>query len=252
MAFTQSQIETFSQQGFLIERQLASAQICETMLDVIAQNSSPPLAPVEFEVDVQYPGSPVDRDATGGDTPRRLLHAYTRDQVFRNWATSGQITDRVKQLLISDEIAMSQNHHNCIMTKHPGFSSSTSWHQDIRYWLFDQPNLVSVWLALGHEREANGGMQLIPGTHAQHFDRGRYDAAFFLRKDLPENQTLIDSAVRAELHPGDVLFFHSGTFHAAGKNQTEQTKYSLVFTYRSKSNQPIAGTRSANFPDIFC
>ena len=117
MAFTQSQIETFSQQGFLIERQLASAQICETMLDVIAQNSSPPLAPVEFEVDVQYPGSPVDRDATGGDTPRRLLHAYTRDQVFRNWATSGQITDRVKQLLISDEIAMSQNHHNCIMTK---------------------------------------------------------------------------------------------------------------------------------------
>ena len=252
MAFTQSQIETFNQQGFLIERQLSSTQTCQTMLEVIVQNSTPPLAPVEFEVDVQYPGSPVDRDAKGGDTPRRLLHAYTRDQVFRSWATSDQITSRVKQLLKADAIAMSQNHHNCIMTKHPGFSSSTSWHQDIRYWLFDQPNLVSVWLALGHEHEENGGMQLIPGTHAQHFDRGRYDAAFFLRKDLPENQLLIDSAIRAELHPGDVLFFHSGTFHAAGKNQTDQTKYSLVFTYRNQTNQPIAGTRSASFPDIFC
>ena len=138
------------------------------------------------------------------------------------------------------------------MTKHPGFSSATLWHQDIRYWLFDQPELVSVWLALGDETEHNGGLKLIPGSHRQDLDRGHYDAAFFLRSDLPQNQRLIHSAISANLSQGDTLFFHSGTFHAAGQNQSEQVKTSVVFTYHAQSNQPLEGTRSSNYPDIPC
>ena len=147
---------------------------------------------------------------------------------------------------------MSQNHHNCMMTKHPGYSSATLWHQDIRYWLFDQPDLVSVWLALGDETQDNGGMKLIPGSHSQHIDRGRFDGALFLRQDLPENQALIETAVSAELSRGDVLFFHSRTLHAAGRNNTDQVKASVVFTYHDVNNQPLAGTRSAAYPDIPC
>ena len=70
----------------------------------------------------------------GGNTPRRLLHAYTRDRAFRQWANSSKLTSRVRQLLASDQIELSQNHHNCVMTKNPGYSSATLWHQDIRYW----------------------------------------------------------------------------------------------------------------------
>ncbi len=250
--FNQTQIDDFHRAGFIIERKLGSPEVCRAMLDIANASIQPPLAPVEFETDVQYPGSPADRLSPGGDTPRRLLHAYTRDVVFRNWATSSLITDRVGQLLDAESIALSQNHHNCIMTKHPGFSSATLWHHDIRFWLFDQPDLISVWLALGNEHANNGGMQLIPGTHLEELDRGRYDAAFFLRQDLPENQVLIDSAVSAELSQGDVLFFHSGTFHAAGQNSTDEIKTSVVFTYHDEKNQPLAGTRSASYPDILC
>jgi phytanoyl-CoA hydroxylase len=247
-----SQIDQFSEQGFLIERQLAPGELCSKMLEIIMPSMSPPLAPLEFETDVQYPGSPTDRLSPGGDTPRRLLHAYTRDLVFRNWASSIEVTSRVRQLLEVDDIALSQNHHNCIMTKHPGYSSATLWHQDIRYWLFDQPNLVSVWLALGTEEESNGGMKLIPGSHKQHIDRGRFDGALFLRQDLVENQLLINSAIAADMSQGDVLFFHSRTLHAAGQNNSEAVKTSLVYTYHSENNQPLAGTRSAAYPDIPC
>lgn len=250
--FSTSQISLFSEQGFLIERQLASSELCSKMLEIVMSSMSPPLAPVEFETDVQYPGSPTDRLSPGGDTPRRLLHAYTRDWVFRNWASSSEVTGRVKQLLETDDIALSQNHHNCIMTKHPGFSSATLWHQDIRYWLFDQPNLISIWLALGTEEEHNGGMKLIPGSHKQHIDRGRFDGALFLRQNLAENQSLIDSAIAADMTQGDVLFFHSRTLHAAGQNNSDTVKTSLVYTYHTEENQPLAGTRSAAYPDIPC
>lgn len=250
--FSQSQVKEFNDNGFIIERGLADPTMCDRMLEVVMNSINPPLAPLEFETDVQYPGSPQDRLSPGGDTPRRLLHAYTRNKVFRNWATGDVVASRVRQLMGTDQIAVSQNHHNCVMTKHPGYSSATLWHQDIRYWLFDRPELISVWLALGHESPENGGMLMIPGTHREALDRGRFDGAQFLRQDLDENQALIDSAVSAELSKGDVLFFHCRTLHAAGRNNTDKIKTSVVFTYHSLDNQPLAGTRSAAYPDIVC
>jgi len=250
--FSQEQIEQFIRRGFVIECGLAPVEICDQMLSVVRDSINPPLAPVEFETDVQYPGSPSDRLSPGGNIPRRLLRAYTRDKIFRKWATSKAVASRVKQLLNADALAVSQNHHNCIMTKHPGFSSATLWHQDIRFWLFDRPDLVSVWLALGKEHAANGGMKLIPGSHLEELHRGRFDAALFLRQDLPENQALIKSAVPANLSQGDVLFFHSQTLHAAGQNNTDKIKTSVVYTYHDCNNQPLAGTRSASYADIPC
>ena len=76
------------------------------------------------------------------------------------------------------------------------------------------------------------------------------DAALFLRTDLASNRELIEQAVTVEMSAGDMLLFHSRTFHAAGQNLTQDIKRSLVYTYRAADNQPIPETRSANFPDI--
>lgn len=250
--FTPAQIAAFHTNGFMVARQLATRAECEKMLEVVLFSINPPLAPLEFETDVQYPGAPTDRLSPGGDTPRRLLHAYTRDAVFRDWATASAVVARVKQLLDTDALALSQNHHNCIMTKHPGFSSATMWHQDIRYWLFDRPQLVNVWLALGDEHRDNGGLQLIPGSHRHSLARGCFDGGLFLRQDLADNRQLIATAQEAKLARGDALFFHSQTLHAAGRNNTSQMKISVVFSYRAGDNQPLAGTRSAAYADLVC
>ncbi|MGI9304609.1 MAG: phytanoyl-CoA dioxygenase family protein [Gammaproteobacteria bacterium] len=247
---SETDIKRFQRDGFVIVPGLADRTMCKRMADVVHTSLSPPLAPLEFESDVPYPGAPADRLAPGGDTPRRLLHAYARDVLFRDWATSARVARKLQQLLQTSKIMASQNHHNCIMTKHPGYSSATLWHQDIRYWTFDRPELISVWLALGEENAANGGLQILPGTHALELDRGRFDAALFLRPDQPENQQLIDTAVDARLEPGDALFFHCRAFHAAGRNTTDKVKLSVVFTYFAADNRPIAGTRSARYPDI--
>ncbi|MCB1755610.1 MAG: phytanoyl-CoA dioxygenase family protein [Gammaproteobacteria bacterium] len=243
-------VAQFERDGFLIERGLADPDLCGQLAQIADESLEPALAPLEYEADVHYPGAPETRDQEGGLTPRRLLFAYTRHPLFRQWAGSRQIVSRLQQLMGSTEILLSQNHHNCIMTKHPGYSSMTSWHEDVRYWSFDRPELVSVWLALGDEYPDNGGMLMIPGSHKQRFERGRLDAALFLRTDLPENEQWINSAVSAEMKAGDVLFFHCKTYHAAGKNITDGIKRSVVFTYRAQDNNPIPGTGSANYPDV--
>jgi phytanoyl-CoA hydroxylase len=169
--------------------------------------------------------------------------------VFRDWALSPLIASRLQQLL-GAQVLLSQAHHNCIMTKLPAYSSLTQWHRDIRYWSFEKPELVSVWLALGEERLANGCLLLLPGSHRMEFAADQLDAAQFLRTDLAANQVLLNTQVAAELHPGDVLFFHSRLFHAAGNNQTADTKLSVVHTYRAADNRPLPGTRSAALADV--
>jgi phytanoyl-CoA hydroxylase len=180
---------------------------------------------------------------------RRLLQAYARDAVFRDWATAAPIVSRLRQLL-GPQIALSQAHHNCVMTKDPRFSSLTSWHRDIRYWSYERPELVSVWLALGEERPENGCLLVLPGTHVMAFDAHQLDEAQFLRTDVVENEKLMQTQVTAELDPGDVLFFHCRLFHAASSNRSVRTKFSAVFTYHATDNHPLPGTRSAGIPDI--
>lgn len=244
------QLQQFNRDGYLIMRDLASVEVRQQMIATIEAALNPALGPLEYESDVHYPGSPQSHLSPGGLTPRRLLNAYTRDAIFREWANNPFIISALKQLMNTEHVLLTQSHHNCIMTKMPDYSSQTDWHQDIRYWSFDRPELVNVWLALGDEYAEKGGMKFIPGSHKLDFDRGRFDAEMFLRVDLPENQALVETAVDARLNAGDVMLFHCRTFHAAGKNLTAESKYSLVYSYHAADNNPIPDTRSARLDSV--
>lgn len=249
-AFTPAECAQFEVDGYLVIRRLVDSLWRERMLAVTRDGVQRLIEPLEFEADLHYPGAPASRDAVGGRTVRRLKQALSRDYVFIEWLQQPAIVGRLRQLL-GPEVYCPLAHHNCIMTKAPAFSSETGWHQDTRYWSFTRPELVNVWLALGHEYPDNGCLKVIPGTHRMAFDRSLFDDELFLRPDLPANRALIEREVFVELEPGDVLFFHARTFHAASRNATSETKYSVVFTFRGVDNPPLPGTRSAACPELW-
>ncbi len=241
---------TFESDGFLVVRGLRNRTFCSRARAEVCEQLEPLLGPAEFEADVGYPGAPKGRAEEGGMTPRRLLSAYARFSRLRGLAVAEDVGELLRGLGLGEQPMLSQGHHNCVMTKHPGYSSATLWHQDVRYWRFDRPELVSMWLALGDENVKNGALRVIPGSHLLSLDRGRLDAELFLRPELEENKVLIREAVPVELAAGDVLFFHSRLFHAAGKNRSSDVKLSAVFTYHAADNLPIPETRSAIYPSI--
>lgn len=244
-----AEVEGFRRDGYLIVRGLVEPAVRQEMLAATLEGLRTAAPPVEYEADLHYPGAPPSKEAHGGRTIRRLKQAHSRGFVFTEWLCRPELVLRLQQLL-GKGVICPLAHHNCIMTKNPRFSSETGWHQDIRYWSFTRPELISVWIALGEERPENGCLKLIPGTHLMSFDRSRMDDAIFLRPDLPENEALIARSVYAELEPGDVLFFHARTFHAANRNGTDEPKFSAVFTFRPHDNPPLAGSRSAAFPEL--
>ncbi|MGN8158201.1 phytanoyl-CoA dioxygenase family protein [Salinisphaera sp. RV14] len=247
---TPAQNEVFARDGFLVMRQLANAERIAAMRSIALDHLERAVEPLEYEADVAYPGAPASRLAEGGDTVRRLLDAFDRDHWFADWAADDRLTAIVAQLLDSTTVWLTPNHHNCVMTKAPAYSSATAWHRDLRYWSFARPHLVNAWLALGDETPENGCMRLLPGSHRMEIGADRLDDAQFLREDLPANAELIATAEYAELAPGDVLFFHAGLFHAAGANAGPERKIAVVTSYFGRDNAPVAGTRSARRPAI--
>ena len=243
------QVATLRQQGFVVARQFATPDTVAALRDQGRQELARQNEPIEYEADLQYPGAPASRQAQGGSTVRRLLNAYRRGPLFQAWATSPAVAEWLRAYF-ADTPVLSTAHHNCVMTKHPAYGSLTGWHQDIRYWSFSDDDLVSTWLALGHETADNGGLFFIPESHAQSFSAEQFDAKKFFRADLPENQPWISRAVCPDLQPGDVVFFHCRTLHAARQNSSQQVKLSLVHTYYPQSCTPLPGTRSASSPGV--
>ena len=246
-----SEISEFNQNGFLVKKMITTQSHLDEMRDVAINHFDNLVEPIEYEADLNYPGAPDSKKAAGGTTTRRLLQAYARHNSFQRWAKNSILAQNLRSLFSSkNEILLSQCHHNCVMTKAQSYSSATLWHQDNRYWSFDEENLISVWLALGDESKSNGCLYVIPGSHRLVVNSDRFDDYLFLKSNDLENKQLFNRAKAIELKKGEVLFFHSKLFHAAGRNNTSETKLSVVFTYHESGNNPIIGSRSAKQSSI--
>ena len=246
-SFNSEERERFAAEGYLVVPGLADAAAVAEIRALTERDlhgDGGPVGPVEYEAEVGYPGAPDPADREGGRTVRRLKNAFARGPVFTGLLTGEPVRTRLAQLVGSDEVVIPLAHHNCVMTKQPRFSSDTGWHQDVRYWSFQRPDLVNLWIALGDETPENGCLRVIPGTHTATHDPSRFDALKFLKADAPENAALLSRATDVPLQAGDGLFFHARLFHAARRNRTGEPKWSAVFTARPADNPPVPGTRS--------
>jgi len=241
MQLTPQQIADFERDGFLLLRGFADAKRCDDIHAVALQHLHDMIEPIESEEEYLQRKS-------GTKTTRRLRQVYDRDPLFTAWMRNPEMLPILKQLLGEDPVLLLA-HHNSIMTKLPQVSSITGWHQDIRYWHFEDDRLLSVWLSLGDEYLENGLLEFIPGTHKMHFSPEQFDENSGFREDLPQNQEIIKKRLHFELKKGDVVLFHAKTLHYAGKNSSDEAKVSFVYSLRANGNHPIAGTRS-DFKEI--
>lgn len=241
MQLTQKQLNDFQKNGFLVLKNFASHELCDEITKKAKEHLEKKIAPIESEQEyMNFNDEKI--------TVRRLRQVYDREEIFRIWMTNKQIRPILKQVL-NDDVVLTLAHHNSIMTKLPKESTRTYWHQDRRYWSFENDNLVSVWLSLGDEFLDNGLLEFIPGSHKMNFDSNRFDENSNFLDENNENIKLIKNKVSTPLKKGDVVLFHCKTLHHANKNNTENAKISFVYTVRGKNNKPLLNTRS-DFKEI--
>lgn len=236
MKLDENQLKEFHENGFLILKNFADPQLCDEILEKAKIHLENKIAPIETEQ--EYMQNDIDKI-----TVRRLRQVYDREEIFQKWMTNEKIRPILKQIL-NDIPVLTLAHHNSIMTKLPEESTRTFWHQDRRYWDFENNNLVSVWLSLGDEYLENGLLEFIPSSHKITFEKEQFDDVDNFLDTHPKNIELIKTKVHTNLQKGDVVLFHCKTLHHANKNISHKAKISFVYTVRANSNKPITNTRS--------
>ncbi|WP_294952594.1 phytanoyl-CoA dioxygenase family protein [Sulfurovum sp.] len=257
MTLTEEQLQMFEENGFLLLPEFAEHELCNTIKDIANAHLKHKVPPVETET--EYVGKSKEERkyitdgkahlAEGRITVRRLRQVYHRDIVFRHWMENKKIRPVLRQVL-GEAPVITIAHHNSIMTKMPHTSTETRWHQDFRYWSFENDNLVSVWLALDEENSDNGVLEFIPGSHKMSFDLSQFDEKEYFSDTLPQNREIVAKRVSHPLRKGDVVLFHCKLLHRANRNMTDAPKISFVYTVKGCSNKAIEGTRSTAYEEV--
>jgi phytanoyl-CoA hydroxylase len=243
MLLENEKVKQFNRDGFLILNNFMDKNETDAILNRAVYHINQQKQPIETEEEYKS----IKNNKT--DTLRRLRQAYNRDVVFSDWMTNEKMTPILEQLL-EDKAVLTLAHHNSIMTKMPQQNTNTLWHQDIRYWNFNNDNLISVWLCLMDENQNNGALYFVPASHKVNFSKNQFDEKIYFREDLSDNKSILKDRVSFDLKRGDIVLFHSKTLHGANSNCSDKTKISLVYTVRAKNNKPLPNTRSSSYGEI--
>lgn len=127
-----------------------------------------------------------------------------------------------------------------------GGASNVGWHQDYHYWpCFQNPEtLITAWVAYDDVDEANGCMQMVPGSHQW----GILQYSDFYEQDLNKQLTNIatvkgntGSPVPIIMKAGQVSFHHSLTLHGSGPNVSDRVRRSSALHYVAGETRYRAG-----------
>jgi len=236
MNLTPKQKTEFHENGFIILKDFAQKELCDTILKEAQKQLDMKIAP--FETEQEYYN---EKESTL--TIRRLRQVYQRHTLFKEWMENKKILPILEDLL-EDKVVLTLAHHNSIMTKQAKISTITFWHQDRRYWHFKNDALISVWLCLDDEYLENGLLEFIPGSHKIDFSKEQFDEKSNFLDEHPLNKALIKNRTHQNLFKGDVVLFHCKTLHHASKNMSNKNKISFVYTVRALCNEAIKNTRS--------
>ena len=112
---------------------------------------------------------------------------------------------------------------NFILNSYGGFlnlpgkpSYATNVHRDIRFFSGDFPLMLNLLIMLDDFTLENGATYLLAGSHK--------------KDEKPTEKEFYDNSHRALGKKGDILFFNSNLWHAAGINKTDQERRAITIT----------------------
>lgn len=142
---------------------------------------------------------------------RAQLHF--RSPVLRRYVNHPELMELVRQL-VGDDVRLWWDQG---INKAPGSGSRIPWHQDNAYTPGRVPEYLTTWLALDDSDLANGGLLVIPGSHAKGPVRHVLEGVHAV---IPDEAVDTGAAVALDARAGDLLVFSSFLVHQTVGNRT--------------------------------
>ena len=226
MLITQTQIDQYRKDGYLVLKNFCSKEEIDKLYSVALQDDA-------------MKKNALDLNDQSGKKTKLSLWFTPGNDVFGYLTRSKKVIDAVAPLLDSD--APLCHFHSKLMQKEPKVGGAWEWHQDYGYWYKNQfmfpDQLISIMVALTPASKENGCLQVIKGSHKL----GRVNHGF-AGEQVGADMVMVNNALQtmdlvySELEAGDALVFHSNILHRSEGNLSDQPRWSIISCYCSQSN----------------
>ena len=197
----------------------------------------------------------LDRHAFGradgeGGTVRLSLWNHPGDGIYGMMARCERMVRSAERILDGEVY----HYHSKMIMKDPRVGGAWTWHQDYGYWyqngvLF--PQLVSVSIAVDQATQANGCLQVVPGSQElgriEHVLSG--DQAGADRERVEAVLTRLP-LVHCEMEPGDAIFFHANLLHRSDMNRSDEPRWSMICCYNAARNDPYKDSHHPRYTPL--
>jgi len=213
------------------------------------------ISPVSNEIDRIIAGECAyipERDLVWepGEEKRRLRNAFRLalyNPLFLEFAKSPKLTGVLGELL-GNPLRL---YGSQLFAKPARVGTVVPKHQDMPYWPFDPPELITAWVALDDSTKENGCVRFFAGSHKfgilPHSPSNVAGNSLGL-DDHPAVNTLPERAV--EVKRGSVVLHHSLTVHYSEPNFSDRARRGLVYVYMSP-NVRLTDPERMRGPAIF-
>ncbi len=194
-----------------------------------------------------------------GKTVRAIHGCHLFDQVCARLVALPLLAGLAEELL-EEPVYVYQFKVNL---KQPHDGAAWPWHQDFAFWAkedgMEKPHAVTVAVLLDDTHEANGPLQLLPGTHvlglveadgataAEPSGDWRRHVSAALEHTVPtEKAEELAEKYGRELGvgpAGSVFAFHPSIVHSSSDNLSPDRRALLLITYNAVSNAPDISRR---------
>jgi ectoine hydroxylase-related dioxygenase (phytanoyl-CoA dioxygenase family) len=206
--------------GYCVVRGLFSADECAALRDHY----------MTLRAEGPKPGDSAGIDIGSADPLKRyprMIHMHHWDARSLRWMTDARLNHVMTGLLGRAPLAV----QTMLYFKPPG-ARGQAMHQDNFYLKVRPGTCLAAWMALDASDEANGCMQVSPGTHRLPIlcTKTADVAASFTDVTVPVPPHL--KVVPVPMAAGDVLFFHGNLIHGSFPNTTkDRFRRSLIGHY---------------------
>ena len=196
--------------------------------------------------------------ASRPDDPGRFFEdfcSWQRISEYEQFIRESPAAAIAGELMGSQQVRLFHDH---VLVKEPATRQPTPWHQDQPYYNVDGRQACSLWMPVDPV-DCDSTLEFVAGSHLGPWLMPRTfmdsEAKWFPEgslEELPdvEGDREAFEILSWELEPGDAVYFHMLTLHAAGGATTRRRALSVRFLGDDVTHAPRPWKTSPDFPGL--
>jgi len=168
----------------------------------------------------------------------RIKLPHRQNPYFWDVLKNSRMTQVLNNLLGPDTMIQTSK----LNTKAPGGGAAVEWHQDWAFYPHTNDDMLAFGLMLEDVDQANGPLQVIPGSHnGSVLAHTNADGVFCGAVDPADPDFHHDKAVTLTGKAGSMTVHHARTLHGSAPNVSDRNRLILFYECRAADAWPLLG-----------